>query len=93
MLFSEEDFEGDGHEAEILYRVGPISQQFLESILLQELARREESFERAVMIGVDGSDGSLQSGDGQEGMCFVKAEMKKKCINHKIELACLESYA
>ena len=26
VLFSEEDFENDGHEAEILYRIGPISQ-------------------------------------------------------------------
>jgi L-2,4-diaminobutyric acid acetyltransferase len=25
-LFSEEDFENDGHEAEVLFRVGPISQ-------------------------------------------------------------------
>ena len=25
ILFSEEDFEGDGHEAEILYRIGPFS--------------------------------------------------------------------
>ena len=24
VLFSEEDFENDGHEAEILYRIGPI---------------------------------------------------------------------
>ena len=25
LLFSEDDFENDGHEAEILFRVGPIS--------------------------------------------------------------------
>jgi len=25
-LFNEEDFEYDGHEAEVLYRIGPISQ-------------------------------------------------------------------
>ena len=25
ILFSEEDFENDGHEAEILYRIGPIN--------------------------------------------------------------------
>jgi L-2,4-diaminobutyric acid acetyltransferase len=25
VLFSEEDFENDGHEAEVLYRIGPIS--------------------------------------------------------------------
>ena len=27
VLFSEEDFENNGHEAEILYRIGPISQK------------------------------------------------------------------
>jgi len=26
MLFSEEDFENDGHEAEVLYKIGPINQ-------------------------------------------------------------------
>jgi len=29
MLFKEEDFENDGHEAEVLYRIGPISQNAL----------------------------------------------------------------
>lgn len=29
VLFSEEDFENDGHEAEVLYRIGPISQDAL----------------------------------------------------------------
>ena len=28
-LFNEEDFENDGHEAEVLYRIGPISQNQL----------------------------------------------------------------
>ncbi len=32
MLFSEEDFENDGHEAEVLYRIGPISQNELKKI-------------------------------------------------------------
>jgi L-2,4-diaminobutyric acid acetyltransferase len=27
VLFEEEDFENDGHEAEVLYRIGPISQK------------------------------------------------------------------
>jgi L-2,4-diaminobutyric acid acetyltransferase len=31
VLFSEEDFENDGHEAEILYRIGPISAEKLEA--------------------------------------------------------------
>jgi len=29
VLFKEEDFENDGHEAEVLYRIGPISQNQL----------------------------------------------------------------
>ena len=29
VLFSEEDFENDGHEAEVLYRIGPISKSEL----------------------------------------------------------------
>lgn len=29
-LFDEEDFENDGHEAEVLYRIGPISQNQLQ---------------------------------------------------------------
>ena len=29
MLFSEKDFENDGHEAEVLYRIGPISKSEL----------------------------------------------------------------
>jgi len=31
VLFSEEDFENDGHETEVLYRIGPISQSELKS--------------------------------------------------------------
>jgi L-2,4-diaminobutyric acid acetyltransferase len=32
MLFKEEDFENDGHEAEVLYRIGPISQNELKQL-------------------------------------------------------------
>jgi L-2,4-diaminobutyric acid acetyltransferase len=34
VLFNEEDFENDGHEAEVLYRIGPISQSELKSNVL-----------------------------------------------------------
>lgn len=33
VLFSEEDFENDGHEAEILYRIGPISRIEVENMV------------------------------------------------------------
>ena len=33
VLFSKEDFENDGHEAEVLYRIGPISRSELKSSL------------------------------------------------------------
>ena len=37
VLFSEADFENDGHEAEVLFRVGPISKtELLKSMLLSE---------------------------------------------------------
>ncbi len=32
LLFSEEDFENDGHEAEYLFRIGPISQASLDEV-------------------------------------------------------------
>jgi L-2,4-diaminobutyric acid acetyltransferase len=32
VLFTEEDFENDGHEAEVLYRIGPISQNELKQL-------------------------------------------------------------
>jgi L-2,4-diaminobutyric acid acetyltransferase len=32
VLFSEEDFENDGHEAEVLFRVGPISRSHLMAV-------------------------------------------------------------
>jgi L-2,4-diaminobutyric acid acetyltransferase len=32
VLFKEEDFENDGHEAEVLYRIGPISQNELKQL-------------------------------------------------------------
>ena len=32
MLFTEEDFENDGHEAEVLYKIGPISQNQLKQL-------------------------------------------------------------
>jgi L-2,4-diaminobutyric acid acetyltransferase len=32
VLFKEKDFENDGHEAEVLYRIGPISQNELEQL-------------------------------------------------------------
>ena len=31
-LFNEEDFENDGHEAEVLYRAGPISPEVLKTV-------------------------------------------------------------
>jgi L-2,4-diaminobutyric acid acetyltransferase len=33
VLFSEEDFEGDGHETEVLIRIGPISQARVEKLV------------------------------------------------------------
>jgi len=33
VLFSEEDFDGDGHEAEVLFRIGPISLASIENIV------------------------------------------------------------
>jgi len=33
VLFSEEDFENDGHEAEVLYRIGPISLVSLRNVV------------------------------------------------------------
>ena len=33
MLFSEEDFENDGHEPEILYRIGPISKTEVKNLV------------------------------------------------------------
>jgi len=33
-LFNEEDFENDGHEAEVLYRIGPISKNQLNSVFV-----------------------------------------------------------
>jgi L-2,4-diaminobutyric acid acetyltransferase len=32
LLFTEEDFGNEGHEAEVLYRIGPISQSALQSV-------------------------------------------------------------
>jgi L-2,4-diaminobutyric acid acetyltransferase len=36
LLFSEADFEFDGHEAEVLLRIGPISKSALERLLLAQ---------------------------------------------------------
>ncbi|MCW4025561.1 MAG: GNAT family N-acetyltransferase [Candidatus Bathyarchaeota archaeon] len=33
ILFSEEDFENDGHEAEVLFRIGPIAPDLLENLV------------------------------------------------------------
>lgn len=33
LLFDEKDFENDGHEAEVLYRVGPLSQAKVKSLI------------------------------------------------------------
>lgn len=32
VLFTQEDFDNDGHEAEVLYRIGPISQAALKNV-------------------------------------------------------------
>jgi len=37
VLFDEADFENDGHEAEVLYRIGPISQQEIQSLDLSSV--------------------------------------------------------
>lgn len=36
VLFNEEDFENDGHEAEVLYRAGPISPEVLKTVNLDK---------------------------------------------------------
>jgi L-2,4-diaminobutyric acid acetyltransferase len=36
VLFSEADFEFDGHEAEVLLRIGPVSAACLEAVLMQQ---------------------------------------------------------
>ncbi len=46
LLFGEDDFENDGHEAEILYRVGPISPEKLLRNLRSVEGRISERFER-----------------------------------------------
>lgn len=53
MLFSEEDFENDGHEPEILYRVGPISQMQLEKNM-QLFEGTEEILEEKMFRHVKG---------------------------------------
>ena len=59
LLFSEEDFENDGHESEILYRVGPIlqdelennfgflevSSEIIERAMLKQLEKNKDSWE------------------------------------------------
>ncbi len=51
LLFSEDDFENDGHEPEILYRVGPISQEQLAKNM-QLSGASDQTFERAMFMHV-----------------------------------------
>ena len=59
LLFSEDDFENDGHEPEILYRVGPISQEQLAKNM-QLLGASNQTFERAIFMHVKGNEGALK---------------------------------
>ena len=43
-LFSEEDFESEGHEAEILYRIGPISKIAMKNLVSTSNLKQGESF-------------------------------------------------
>ena len=54
LLFSEADFENDGHEAEILCRVGPISPEKLLRNMWSSKGRVNERFER-VFIDSNGT--------------------------------------
>jgi L-2,4-diaminobutyric acid acetyltransferase len=49
VMFSEEDFENDGHEAEVLFRVGPISQEQLERNLDLPM-QGSEALERTMFV-------------------------------------------
>ena len=54
LLFSEENFENDGHEAEILCRIGPISPEKLSRNMWIVEGRGNERFER-VFISTNGA--------------------------------------
>jgi L-2,4-diaminobutyric acid acetyltransferase len=54
LLFSEDDFENDGHEAEILFRVGPISTENLVRQLWSVEGGGNDRFDR-VFIGENGT--------------------------------------
>jgi L-2,4-diaminobutyric acid acetyltransferase len=52
MMFSEDDFENDGHEAEILYRVGPIAHNRLENNL-RTFEMSAEGSEKAMFMPLE----------------------------------------
>jgi L-2,4-diaminobutyric acid acetyltransferase len=59
LLFSEDDFENDCHEPEILYRVGPISQEQLAKNM-QLSGTSNQTFERAMFMHVESRRGTLK---------------------------------
>jgi len=59
LLFSEDDFENDGHEPEILYRVGPISQEQLAKNM-QLPGTSNQTFERSMFMHVESREGALK---------------------------------
>ena len=77
LLFSEDDFENDGHEPEILYRVGPIHQSVLESNM-QFLETSAEPFERAMFSHLECEEIASETSDNNDQTYISIINQKKK---------------
>ena len=90
MLFSGDDFENDGHEPEILYRVGPFSQeQVNRTILFSQKYVENHILQRLTLTHVDDNVCTLERKESSQTY-IVKLKLRNSQASGKIKLICLD---
>ncbi len=89
MLFNGDDFENDGHEPEILFRVGPFSQEQVNKTMLFS-ERYDENLERAMYMHVDENAINFKYNESSQTY-IMTSKLKMSHVSDKMELTCLDS--
>ena len=84
MLFSWDDFENDGHEPEILCRVGPFSQEKVNKTLLFS-ERLNEPLEKSMFMQLDDNASSLGCKEPSQTY-IMSSKLKMSHASGKMEL-------
>jgi len=86
MLFSGDDFENDGHEPEILFRVGPFSKEQINKVKLFS-ERHYEPIEKPMFMQLDDNFGNLECKESSQTYNMT-SKLKMRHASGNMELTC-----